>query len=94
MDVDYGRRKQYALLTLLFARRGVLHPKHVTVFTANFMSPPTVGVAIWIVLVCSPETINGELGKVDTSKKINGARKEAAFSPRIGSNMRINGFES
>jgi hypothetical protein len=44
--VLYGRRKRYALLTLLFSRRGVLRPKHVTVFTANFMSPPTVGVAI------------------------------------------------
>ena len=44
--VLYGRHKRYALLTLLFARRGVLQPKHVTVFTANFMSPPTVGVAI------------------------------------------------
>jgi hypothetical protein len=30
---------------------------HVTVFTANFMSPPTVGVAIWMLLVWPPETI-------------------------------------
>jgi hypothetical protein len=44
--VQYLGRKRYAPLTLLFARSGVLHPKHVTVFTANFMSPPTVGVAI------------------------------------------------
>lgn len=38
-------------LMLLFARRGVLHPRHVTVFTANFIRPPTDGVAIWIVRV-------------------------------------------
>lgn len=44
------------LLTLLFARKGVLHPKQVTVLTANFIKPPTVGVAICIVLVWSPET--------------------------------------
>ena len=29
----------------------VLQPRHVTVLTANFIRPPTVGVAIWIVLV-------------------------------------------
>jgi len=35
----------------LFVFNGVLHPKHVTVFTANFIRPPIVGVAIWTVLV-------------------------------------------
>lgn len=60
--------KGYAPPTLLFARSGVLHPKHVTVFTANFMSPPTVGVAIWMVLVCSPDTITTKLSTVHTSK--------------------------
>lgn len=38
----------YGLDTLLFGRRAVLHPRQVTVLTANFMSPPTVGVAIAI----------------------------------------------
>jgi len=33
-----------------------LHPKQVLVFTANFINPPTVGVAICIVLVWSPDT--------------------------------------
>jgi len=50
-------RKRDLHLTLLVARRGVLHPKQVIVFTANFMSPPTVGVAICIVRVWSPDTI-------------------------------------
>jgi hypothetical protein len=68
--VQYQGRKRYAPLTLLFARSGVLHPKHVTVFTANFISPPTVGVAIWIVLVCSPDTITTKLSTVHTSSKI------------------------
>ena len=36
------------LLRLLFGVRGVLHPRQVAVFTVNFISPPTVGVAIWI----------------------------------------------
>ena len=55
---EFGRliRKRDLLLTLLVARRGVLHPKQVMVFTANFMSPPTVGVAICIVRVWSPDT--------------------------------------
>ena len=35
----------------LFVFNGVLHPKHVTVFTANFIRPPIVGVAICTVLV-------------------------------------------
>ena len=47
----------YALLILLLARKGVLQPMHVTVFTANFMSPPTVGVAIWMLLVWPPDTV-------------------------------------
>ena len=38
-------------LILLLDLSGVLHPRHVAVFTANFISPPTVGVAIWIVRV-------------------------------------------
>jgi hypothetical protein len=41
----------HSLLRLLVGFNGVLHPKQVAVFTANFMSPPTVGVAIWIVRV-------------------------------------------
>ena len=36
---------------LFFVVKGVLHPRHVTVFTANFIKPPTVGVAIWILRV-------------------------------------------
>jgi hypothetical protein len=32
--------------TLLFVLSGVLHPRQVDCFTANFISPPTVGVAI------------------------------------------------
>lgn len=42
--------------TLFVGFSPVLHPKQVLVFTANFISPPTVGVAIWIVLVWSPDT--------------------------------------
>jgi hypothetical protein len=45
--------------TLLLDRRGVLQLRHVTVLTANFINPPTVGVAIWIVLVWSPDTTRG-----------------------------------
>ena len=45
-----------SLVTLLFVRRGVLHPIHVTVFTANFIRPPTLGVAICMALVCPPDT--------------------------------------
>ena len=75
-------RKRYAPLTLLFARSGVLHPKHVTVFTANFMSPPTVGVAIWMVLVCSPDTITTKLSTVHTSSQImNVAHVKSWLSP-------------
>ena len=44
-------------LTLLLARRGVLQPRQVTVFTANLIRPPTVGVAIWIARVWSPDTM-------------------------------------
>ena len=39
------------LLRLLVGLRGVLHPRHVAVFTVNFIRPPTVGVAIWIARV-------------------------------------------
>ena len=38
-------------LTLLLARKGVLQPRQVVVLTVNFISPPTVGVAIWMVRV-------------------------------------------
>lgn len=34
------------LFTLFLEVSGVLHPKHVMVLTANFINPPTVGVAI------------------------------------------------
>ena len=37
--------------TLFVGFNAVLHPRQVLVFTANFISPPTVGVAICIVLV-------------------------------------------
>lgn len=62
LRTQFVRRKknierEYLLLILLFALNGVLQPIHVTVFTANFMSPPTVGVAIWMLLVCPPDTI-------------------------------------
>ena len=80
--VQYQGRKRYAPLTLLFARSGVLHPKHVTVFTANFMSPPTVGVAIWMVLVCSPDTITTKLNTIHTSRKtMNVAHVKSWLSP-------------
>jgi len=42
--------------TLFVDFNAVLHPKQVLVFTANFINPPTVGVAICIVLVWSPDT--------------------------------------
>ena len=42
--------------TLFVGFNAVLHPKQVLVFTANFINPPTVGVAICIVLVWSPDT--------------------------------------
>jgi len=35
---------------------GVLHPRQVTVLTANFMRPPTVGATIETVRVWSPAT--------------------------------------
>jgi len=50
------QRNKDILLMLLFAFNGVLQPKQVTVFTANFIRPPTVGVAIEIVRVWSPDT--------------------------------------
>jgi hypothetical protein len=34
------------IVNLPFFDRGVLHPKQVAVFTANFINPPIVGVAI------------------------------------------------
>ena len=43
--------------SLLEPRSGVLQPMHVTVLTANFISPPIVGVAICIVRVWSPATV-------------------------------------
>lgn len=49
---------QGVLGTLLFARSAVLQPRQVTVLTANFMRPPTVGVAICIDLVWSPDTVD------------------------------------
>lgn len=36
--------------------KAVLHPRHVTVLTANFMRPPIVGVAICMERVWSPAT--------------------------------------
>lgn len=48
----YQTNKVTSLLgTLLLGFSCVLQPMHVTVFTANFIRPPTVGVAICIVLV-------------------------------------------
>jgi hypothetical protein len=49
-------RKRGVPGTLLLGRSAVLQPRHVTVFTANFMSPPTVGVAIEMARVCPPDT--------------------------------------
>lgn len=46
-------------LTLFEGFRAVLHPIHVIVFTAYFIKPPTEGVAIWMVRVCSPDTVDG-----------------------------------
>lgn len=69
-------REEASDAPLLAVFNGVLHPKHVTVLTANFISPPIVGVAIEIVRVCSPE------------------RSELAFAPRMGSKIRMSGFES
>ena len=86
---------QNSLFAALFPFKGVLQPKQVTVFTANFIKPPTVGVAIWIVRVWSPDTIKRTYISlwwwIEVRKD---ARKEDAFSPRIGSKIRINGLES
>jgi len=40
-----------------FPLSGVLQLRQVTVLTANFIKPPTVGVAMEIVLVWSPATV-------------------------------------
>jgi hypothetical protein len=61
MRAHLRSRRNYTLLTLLFALRGVLHPMHVTVLTANFIKPPTVGVAICILLVCPPDTVHAPI---------------------------------
>ena len=50
-------RDRHSPGTLFVGFITVLQPKQVLVFTANFISPPTVGVAICIVLVWSPDTM-------------------------------------
>lgn len=51
-----------------------------------------MGVAICIVLVWSPDTI--ELVRTPFETSVKGLHREEAFSPRIGSKILINGFES
>jgi len=63
-----------------------LHPKQVLVFTANFINPPTVGVAICIVLVWSPDT------KIDVSALDANSTEENLLTQR-GSLLSQNGFE-
>jgi hypothetical protein len=93
---EFGRliRKPGLLLTLLAARKGVLHPKQVIVFTANFMSPPTVGVAICIVRVWSPDTTLHNNECYSTKICSSHQHREDAFSPRIGSKILMRGFDS
>lgn len=83
---------RYLLFKLLVGLRGVLHPRHVAVFTANFIRPPTEGVAICIVRVWSPDT-GKQVRKGLAPIKVN-SHRDVAFSPRIGSKIRINGLES
>lgn len=91
---EFGRSISDLLLTLLVARRGVLHPKQVMVFTANFMSPPTVGVAICIVRVWSPDTTLHNDERYSTKICSSHQHREDAFSPRIGSKILMRGFDS
>lgn len=82
------------LLRLLVGFRGVLHPKQVAVFTANFISPPTVGVAIWIARVWSPLTSERRKSVAPSTYVRPHEHKLDTFAPRIGSKIRVRGFES
>jgi hypothetical protein len=94
ISIELESNWRQLLLTLFVDLSTVLHPRHVVVLTANFIRPPTVGVAICIVLVCSPETARSPQDKVQAAERLFHSRKDDAFSPRIGSKILISGFDS
>jgi len=93
LEIVNGLKHPETTKTPLLLFKGVLQPKQVTVFIANFIKPPIVGVAIWIVRVCSPATDPISARRQGLGKDLN-ARRLPAFSPMIGSNILRRGLES